>query len=312
MDQPGVFHHGKIGHKELLVEYAKSEVLAYPCNYKGEINCIALTKAIACGCVAVTNDFAVMQERNPYPVYLDHVFQEGLIKTLKNGTDMSVVDVQEYIKENSWHAVAKSWNNYLFEFINPVVYHERLSWITKNIDKNAKIVDIGCNKGHLFAGWDRTNITSVDIDQYDLPNFVRADATKSLPFKDKEFDIAVLGEIVEHVDNPVEVIRDAMRICKKLIITVPWEARWTSELLPFASIEERMKIEGVDSRLALAKASNPQAKEFNTDYNFEHLYHKQFPSADVVKEWLKKADIVDYKLVELRNENWVNIGVICE
>jgi len=310
MKQDGVFHHGKVGHKELLVEYAKSEIFAYPCNYAGEINCIALTKAIACGCVAVTNDHEIMKERNPYHWVHNVGFKEYLINTLKNGHP--IIDCKKYIQENSWSTVAEDWKNNLFKFDDKVVYHERLSWIVSNItDKKAKIIDIGCNKGHLFAGWDRTNITSLDIDKYDLPNFVQTDATKTLPFNDKEFDIAVLGEIVEHVENPVDVIREAMRISKKLIITVPWESRWTSELLPFATIEERMKIERVDSRLALAKVSNPQAKEFNTDYNFEHLYHKQFPSSGMVKEWLNKADISDYKLVELRDGHWVNIGVVC-
>lgn len=310
MRQDGVFHHGRVGHKELLKEYRKASFLAYPCTYAGEINCIALTKAIACGCYAVTNDYAVMKERNVFPAVSDENFKGALIFALNHAK--SNINIEQYIKDNSWEAVAKDWKDNLFTFKDTVVYTERLDWIRSNIDKKAKIVDIGCNKGHLFYGWDRTNITSVDIDDYDLPNFVRADATKPLPFADKEFDVAVLGEIVEHMDDPVSAIREAMRICKKLIITIPWESRWTSELLPFASIEERMAIEGVSTRAELAKLSNPLAKDFNTEYNFEHLYHKQFFTAESMKETLKKADIVNFKLYELRNGNWVNIGIICE
>ena len=102
-----------------------------------------------------------------------------------------------------------------------------------------------------------------------------------------------------------------MRVCKKLVITVPWESRWTSELLPFATIEERMKIDNVESRLELAKKGNPEAKEFNTEYNFEHLYHKQFFSVDSMRKILKEAKINDYKIVEIRMNNWVNIGIVC-
>ncbi len=309
MKQDGVFHHGRIGHKELLKEYARSEVLAYPCSYKGEINCIALTKAIATGCIPVTNDFAVMKERNIYGSVPQANFKEHLINVLKNGSPK--IDSDKYIQRNSWASVAQDWSERLFSFDNPVVYSERLDWIRSNIDKKSKIIDIGCNKGHLFYGWDRTNITSLDIDEYDLPNFIRADATKPLPFNDKEFDIAVMGEIVEHTDNPSDVVREAMRISKKLIITVPWESRWTSKLLPFATIEERMKIDNVESRLELAKKGNPEAKNFNTDYNFEHLYHKQFFSADSMKKILNDAGIEKYHLVELRFNDWVNIGVVC-
>lgn len=309
MDQPRVFDHGKIGHKELLKEYARSEVLAYPCTYLGEINCIALTKAIATGCIAVTNEHPCMKERNPYLAVHNDQFKATLINTLKNGSNK--IDYKKYLQENSWKAVAEDWSNNLFKSNDPILMVNRLNWIRSNCDKDAKIVDIGCNKGHLFDNWDRNKITSVDIDKYDLPNFIQADASKALPFQDKEFDIAIMGEIVEHTDNPVDVIREAMRVSKRLIITVPWEERWTSDLLPFASIEDRMKVDKVSNRLELAKVGNP-AQEFHTEDNLDHLWHKQFPNPTIVKEWLNKADITNYKLFELRENDWVNIGVICD
>ncbi len=308
MDQPGVFHHGRIGHKELLKEYSKSEILAYPCNYAGEINCIALTKAIACGCFVVTNDHEIMAERNPYVAVKDEEFKDALINALKS--NHKLIDNKKYIQDNSWAAVAKDWSENLFQFDNPVVISYRCDWIKENCTKDAKIIDIGCNKGHTFDGWDRTNITSMDIDKYDLPNFVRGDATKPLPFKDKEFDIAVLGEILEHTHNPVDVIREAMRISNKLIITVPWEAKWTNKLMPFYTIEEKMKVENYSSREEMARAGNP-AIEYYKDDNLEHLWHKQYPTPTIMKDWLNKADITDYQLFELRDREWVNIGVLC-
>ena len=39
MQQPGVIDHGRVGHKKLLEEYAKSSIWAYPTFFK-EINCI--------------------------------------------------------------------------------------------------------------------------------------------------------------------------------------------------------------------------------------------------------------------------------
>jgi glycosyltransferase involved in cell wall biosynthesis len=308
MDQPGVVHHGRIGHKELLKEYAKAGVFAYPCTYKGEINCIALTKAIACGCIAVTNDFAVMKERNPDIPVRDEEFKDTLITVLKNGYPK--LNTKEYIEHNSWTSVAKDWAKNLFIPDHEVVLTERAMWIWSQIDKNAKIVDIGSNKGHLFADFDRTNIWSVDLDKYDLPNFVQADAAK-MPFEDKQFDVAVLGEIVEHTDDPVAVLREAMRVSKKLIITVPWEHKWTSELLPFEKIEDKVKREKAKSRLELAAIANPATK-FYTEDNFEHLYHKHFFTPETFKEQLAKADIVNYKWCEIRCDDWAWIGVVCE
>ena len=110
--QPGVYEHGRIGHKDLLREYAKSAIFAYPCSYAGEINCIALTKAIASGCMPVTNDKYVMVERNPFAVS-DGNFKNTLVETLKGNRGVGV-DEKLYIQENSWESVARDWSVRLF------------------------------------------------------------------------------------------------------------------------------------------------------------------------------------------------------
>lgn len=112
MNQPGVFEHGRVGHKELLKEYARSSIFAYPCTFAGEINCIALTKAIASGCLAISNDFAVMKERNPHISVPDDEFVDRLIKALKNN-EKSKTNIEEYRQQNSWYTVAKSWERNL-------------------------------------------------------------------------------------------------------------------------------------------------------------------------------------------------------
>ena len=113
MEQPGVTEHGRVGHKELVQEYAKAGIWAYPCEYAGEINCIALTKAIAAGCIPVTNDAYVMKERNPICV-TDDKFKETLIKALSG--QVTFVTPTDYIKDNSWETVAKEWTkDILFE-----------------------------------------------------------------------------------------------------------------------------------------------------------------------------------------------------
>lgn len=109
MDQPGVFEHGRIGHKELLEEYARSYAMAYPCKFAGEINCIALTKAIACGCRVISNDYAVMPERNPDIVTPNKYFSRVLIETLKNNEPLKI-NTEEYKKQNSWESVAEAWH----------------------------------------------------------------------------------------------------------------------------------------------------------------------------------------------------------
>ena len=103
-----------------------------------------------------------------------------------------------------------------------------------------------------------------------------------------------------------------MRIANKLVITVPWEERWTENLMPLVSIDERQKLEKFVSREEMARKKSPEAVELYDADNYEHLWHKQFPSIKTVKEWLDKADISDYKLTEIRMQDWVWIGVVCD
>lgn len=107
MNQPGVFDHGRVGHKELLKEYCKAEVFSYPTDFAGEINCIALSKAIATGCRCVTNDYAVLKERNPDVVATNEEFADKLIEVLKTENTNGIN--HEYIEKMSWDNVAKDW-----------------------------------------------------------------------------------------------------------------------------------------------------------------------------------------------------------
>lgn len=307
MKQEGVHEHGRIGHKELLKEYAKSGVWAYPCNYVGEIQCIALTKAVASGCVAVTNDFAVLPERNPYYITNDAGFISNVIYVLLHGAEL--VDIQKYINDNSWERIATAWKNDLFKLSLPVVVIDRIDWVRRVVDPTKKIVDIGSNKGHLFDGWDRTNLTSVDIDLYDLPNFVRANA-QELPFKDNEFDIAVLGEVVEHCPEPVKALREAKRVAKQVIISVPYEQKWTSSLDPMMPIEKKLIQDGKTAE-QVAVDGNPRVKDFYTEDNYKHLYHSHFFTPESLTKTLTEAGYTDYKMMEIRRDDFVWLGVIC-
>ena len=111
MKQDGVYENGRIGHEELLKEYATSAVYAYPCTYKGEIQCIALTKAIACGCDIITNDYAIMAERSPNAVSDDKFIGE-LCKIVKDPKPSGLN--LEYIESMSWDNIAKEWSDDLF------------------------------------------------------------------------------------------------------------------------------------------------------------------------------------------------------
>jgi ubiquinone/menaquinone biosynthesis C-methylase UbiE len=55
-----------------------------------------------------------------------------------------------------------------------------------------RIVNLGCGEDPCDFG---ERAVHVDLDVYNYPNFVQADI-HHLPFKDKEFDTAVLGDVL--------------------------------------------------------------------------------------------------------------------
>jgi glycosyltransferase involved in cell wall biosynthesis len=304
--QEGVVEHGRVGHKELAEEYAKASIYAYPCTYTGEINCIALTKAIACGCYPLTNDFAVLPERNTHgKVVKNERFISALVTLLRKGDTQ--IDNKGYVEANSWSKVAEDWHNNLFPNEIEVVLGDRANWTWDLIEnKKAKIVDIGCNKGHMFDGWDRTNITSVDIDLYDLPNFVRANA-EELPFEDNSFDYACLLEIVEHTKNPIKVLSEARRVAKKTIITVPYEYEWAEEMEPFWSLEKKKAKK--DFEIELKNAN--KALEI-TDDGYAHLFHETFYTPELLRDHLTQAGFNEFRIVKIRFGKWIWLGAICQ
>ena len=101
-----------------------------------------------------------------------------------------------------------------------------------------KIVELGCGSGDMFKGTPfAQNTVGVDMGVYrtEYKQFVQTDAAAT-PFKDGEFDVAFLGELLQQVPDPVKVLKEAKRICKgPLVFTVPYEYNWGAELLPFTN-----------------------------------------------------------------------------
>ena len=96
------------------------------------------------------------------------------------------------------------------------------------------VCDIGCGPGYLcgFVKPNESLYTGVDISQVGLDygkmlfpaaNFVQADmAVDTLPFGDNSFDTVVMSEIIEHLLDYSNLLKEAHRICaNRIVITVP-------------------------------------------------------------------------------------------
>lgn len=98
----------------------------------------------------------------------------------------------------------------------------RLTWMTKRIPSGCKVLDIGCNSGIMAtlvkADWYGVDVCPQLVEIAKQIMKAEVAPAEKLPFRDNEFDIAVLGEILEHVFSPDDVMAEAVRVTKKLII----------------------------------------------------------------------------------------------
>ena len=184
---------------------------------------------------------------------------------------------------------------------------DRFEWVRSKVF--GRIVDIGCNKGDVFNGTPfAPNVMGVDLDTwtpaYGL-GFKQADAHE-LPFKDGEFHCAVCGEILEHVKDPVKVLKEAKRVANGcIIISVPYEFNWDKSLRPMMPIDERLKLDNLKYEDLAKKETldQPGCTGAVDDKTNPHLWHIRWYTLDTLTEDIEKAGL-KYKIELLQYGGW--------
>ena len=122
LKQPGVFEHGRVGHKQLLKEFAKSGIWAYPTEF-AEINCITGLKAQAMGCLPIYNNVYALQDTVKFGAGINATdrnamlskYKDALIKALQMSRPHFLDANKEEIRESySWQKIAQEWSRDLF------------------------------------------------------------------------------------------------------------------------------------------------------------------------------------------------------
>ena len=113
--------------------------------------------------------------------------------------------------------------------------------ITNIIEKNARVLDVGCDDGTLME-FLKTN-KNVDIRGIEISKekvqiciakgltVIEGNAELDLKqFPDKSFDYVVLGQTLQAFINPEIVINELLRVGKKAIVTIPNFGHWKVRL----------------------------------------------------------------------------------
>jgi len=123
-----------------------------------------------------------------------------------------------------------------------------------------KVIDVGCGLGETFG----EKATNLDIESEEekinlihdaypdnykrfkkrfpdlrIPNYIQADASERIPFGDKEFDCAVLSEVLEHIelDKCVSILKECGRVADFVAVSVPNEWEWPEPIAFNKSVE---------------------------------------------------------------------------
>lgn len=96
--------------------------------------------------------------------------------------------------------------------------HQQALNLVKDLDKNIKIVDLGCGRGDIVKQLRKKgfrNILYSDIKNQFDGRVKPMDFNKKLKFKDDSFDLVVSTEVIEHLENKYFFFREVKRILKK-------------------------------------------------------------------------------------------------
>lgn len=135
--------------------------------------------------------------------------------------------------------------------------HLNYSIITDIIEKNSKVLDLGCGESTLLKMlYDKKSCTGVgiEIDQQNAIksiekglSIIQGDLLEWLKnFSDNEYDYVILNQTLQSTEKPDKVIEEMIRVGKKAVVSFPnfgyWRVRFylffkgkmpKSNILPF-------------------------------------------------------------------------------
>jgi len=179
---------------------------------------------------------------------------------------------------------------------------DRFDWLRAAAD--GLTLDLGSAGGHTFGA----GAVNLDLDLYRAPNFVRADGHR-LPFRDGAFDTVAVGDALEHAADPVALLREARRVGRRLIATVPDESRGPLEPL-MSDVYGRG--EDYHRRAVERWVRDNRPVEMVDDLRTPHLFHVRRYTRRLLEGHLRAAGYDDYRIGRIEHPLYSGFTVIAD
>jgi len=198
--------------------------------------------------------------------------------------------------------------------------------IAPKLIEGSKILEVGCSSGHLLRSLSPKNLAlryvGIDIDRYainkgneaianlKLPGIEKAQLiegyAEDLPFGDSEFDIVICLNVLEHLHEPKNAIKELTRCAKKFVII---RTLVSDETYIVKEVRNNLHKKLGYDHLTLPEPEN-ELDEFGNPrvYIYQNVYSKDLISSILekqtdVKTWnIFEDNLFDQKAFDLDNE----------
>ena len=146
----------------------------------------------------------------------------------KCGIKIPIVDNIPRFHETTWKSIIESTGNVIR---NPLNW---TGWRRKNyafflkelahIEKSSLLLDVGAGTSPFHNILSSYKTFRVDFEPYEGIHFL-TDLNRPLPIPEKVFDCIIMSNLLEHIPEPLRLLKECNRILKKngrLILTVPF------------------------------------------------------------------------------------------
>ncbi|MFQ6009984.1 MAG: class I SAM-dependent methyltransferase [Candidatus Aenigmatarchaeota archaeon] len=168
--------------------------------------------------------------------------------------------------------------------ITDITIPRRVAIIQSNLGSEDKVLEIGCKEGRLTHHLEAKEIIGVDIDEKAIveakekekrPNvkFLVGDAY-DLKFSNEEFDVVIMGDIIEHLYNGNKALSEANRVLKKggkLLVSCPYHGMLKNIVITFYNYDRHYDVEGEHIRFFTVKSLTRLLKKNGFRVNKKHF-----------------------------------------